>query len=72
MDIICVGIGGNGQSFFMRYLESKSFKINQIQDFDGLKHLSTLINLKKKNRKCKIIYVFNKSFEDICSHYKRK
>lgn len=72
MDIICVGIGGNGQSFFMRYLESKSFKINQIQDFDGLKHLSTPINLDKKNKKCKIIYVFNKSFEAICSHYKRK
>ena len=40
MDIIVIGIGGNGQSYFMNYLQKKSFRINHLTDKDRLKHIS--------------------------------
>ena len=32
MDILVVGIGGNGQSYFMKYLKEKSFRLNNHND----------------------------------------
>lgn len=72
MQIIVVGIGGNGQTYFMKYLKEKSFQINNLSDNDKLKHLSCPSKLLNKHKGCKIIYLYNKSFDAICSHYRRK
>lgn len=72
MNILVVGIGGNGQTFFMNYLDKKLFSVNNIQDSDGLKHISSPIKLIDEYKKCKIIYIYNKTFDAICSHYRRK
>jgi hypothetical protein len=72
MDILVVGIGGNGQTYFMAYLHKKSFRLNHLHDRDGLKHISHPSKLSVQQKKCKIIYVYNKTFEAICSHYRRK
>ena len=71
MDIIVIGIGGNGQSYFMNYLQKKSFRINHLTDKDTLKHISCPSKLSVQHKKCKIIYVYNKTFDAICSHYRR-
>ena len=71
MDILVVGIGGCGQTYFMKYLQEKSFKLNHWDDLDGLKHISCPSKLSVKQKKCKIIYVYNNSFNAICSHYRR-
>lgn len=72
MNILVVGIGGNGQTYFMTYLHKRSFKLNNIHDRDGLKHISCPSKLSGQQKKCKIIYVYNKTFYAICSHYRRK
>ena len=72
MDILVVGIGGSGQSYFMTYLKNKSFRLNDCSDKDGLKHISCPSKLSEQHKKCKIIYVYNTSFNAICSHYRRK
>lgn len=72
MDILVVGIGGNGQTLFMNYLHQNSFRINHRRDGDGLKHMSCPSKLTDKQKKCKIIYVYNKTFDAICSHFRRK
>ena len=72
MDILVVGVGGNGQSYFMTYLKKKSFKLNDHHDRDGLKHISCPSKLSEQHKKCKIIYVYNTTFDAICSHYRRK
>ena len=71
MDIIVIGIGGNGQSYFMNYLQKKSFRINDLTDKDRLKHISCPSKLSVQHKNCKIIYVYNKTFDAICSHYRR-
>lgn len=71
MDIIVIGIGGNGQSYFMNYLQQKSFRINHLTDKDTLKHISCPSKLSVEQKKCKIIYVYNNTFDAICSHYRR-
>ncbi len=72
MNILVVGIGGNGQSYFMTYLHKKSFRLNHLGDQDRLKHISCPSKLSGQQKKCKIIYVYNKTFDAICSHYRRK
>ena len=71
MNILVVGIGGNGQSYFMKYLNKKSFKLNDPHDADMLKHISCPSKLSDQQKKCKIIYVYNNIFDAICSHYRR-
>jgi hypothetical protein len=51
MDILCVGIGGNGQTYFMNYLKKKSFCLNNVEDIDGLKHISTPNKLSEISKK---------------------
>ena len=72
MDFLVVGTGGNGQTYFMQYLIEKSFRINRIYDEDKMKHLSCPSKLSDKHKELKIIYVYNKTFDSICSHYRRK
>jgi len=71
MDILVVGVGGNGQTYFMEYLHKKSFRINNVHDRDKLKHISCPSKLTAKQKRCKIIYVYNKTLDSICSHYRR-
>lgn len=40
INLLCVGLGGCGQSYFMNYLKNKNLKINCSKDSDRLKHLS--------------------------------
>lgn len=71
MDILVVGVGGNGQSYFMTYLKKRLFRLNDHNDRDGLKHISCPSKLSEQHKKCKIIYVYNTTFDAICSHYRR-
>ena len=61
MNIIVVGIGGNGQTYFMQYLHEKSFRLNHLHDADKLKHNSCPTNLNEHQKNSKIIYVYNKN-----------
>lgn len=71
MDILVVGVGGNGQTYFMTYLKKNLFRLNHHNDRDGLKHISCPSKLSEQHKKCKIIYVYNTTFDAICSHYRR-
>ena len=71
IDFICIGIGGSGQTYFMRYLNKKSISTNNLCDKDRIKHISTPKKIPKKYKNHKIIYIFNNSFDAICSHYRR-
>ena len=71
MNILVVGIGGNGQTYFMTYLHKKSFRLNIYNDKDGLKHMSCPSKLSEQQKQCKIIYLYNTTFDAICSHYRR-
>ena len=67
LDILIVGSGGSGQSYFMKQL-GKNFITNSVGDNDGLKHSSSPNNPKLANYKVnKCIFLYNKSFECICS-----
>jgi hypothetical protein len=71
LDILIVGSGGSGQSYFMKQL-GKNFITNSVGDNDGLKHSSSPNNPKLANYKVnKCIFLYNKSFECICSFYRR-
>lgn len=72
MDLLVVGIGGNGQTYFMEYLLQNNFRLNNLLDYDGLKHISCPSKLSVEHKKCKIIYIYNKTFDAVCSHYRRK
>lgn len=71
MDILCIGIGGVGQTTFMKYLNANLFQINHITDADGLKHLSHPEKFTNNPNNIKIIYIYNKTFDAICSLYRR-
>ena len=72
---MCVGPGGNGQTFFMEFMKNH-FNINPHIEFTtqifGLKHLFSPEKLKMDTSKLKVIYVYNNSFDSICSHFRRK
>tara|TARA_B100002019_G_scaffold130439_1_gene112121 strand:- start:619 stop:1224 length:606 start_codon:yes stop_codon:yes gene_type:complete len=71
IDILITGSGGSGQSYFMKQL-GKNFVTNSVGDNDGLKHMSSPNHPKLSNynvKKC--IFLYNKSFECICSFYRR-
>ena len=75
IDILCVGPGGNGQTFFMHFMK-KHFNINPPIEYKsqifGLKHLFSPEKLEIDTSKLKVIYVYNNSFDSICSHFRRK
>tara|TARA_B110001469_G_C9644191_1_gene324913 strand:- start:2081 stop:2314 length:234 start_codon:yes stop_codon:yes gene_type:complete len=55
IDILVVGAGGNGQSYFMNFLKNNKININNCVDKDKLKHMHT-INFKIKKYKNKKMY----------------
>lgn len=76
-NIIIIGYGGSGQTFFMKHIINKlKIKINSLNDSDKLKHISypnelfnEYINI---NKKIKVIFVINDTFTSVCSHFRRK
>ena len=72
-DVLVVGSGGNGQTYFMNFLNENNITTNHIGDRDGLKHLSSPKLLKSLNisfKKC--IFIYNDSLTSILSHFRRK
>ena len=66
-EIIIVGPGGNGQTFFMKNIREFT-KINSVHDYDKLKHSpkpDKFFNDKK------IIFIYGKSFNTVCSHFSK-
>jgi len=71
IDVLVVGAGGNGQTYFMEFLEANGLSTNKLDDSDKLKHMFTpnLIQNNSFIKKC--IFVYNKPYEAIQSHYRR-
>jgi hypothetical protein len=65
MDCIVVGAGGNGQTYFMKFLIKNKININNLRDIDKLKHMP------KPKPKKKYIFIYNDPFKSILSHYRR-
>lgn len=55
LDVLVVSFGGVGTSFLMRFLQ-KYLTINDVDDLDGLKHLSVVP--RALNPRTKIIYIY--------------
>ncbi len=72
LDLLIVGAGGNGQSYFMNFLKKNKIKINSINDKDGLKHKSCPSKIPKKYIIKKCIFLFNEPLSSIKSHYRRE
>lgn len=77
-NIIIIGYGGSGQTFFMKHIINKlKIKINRLNDSDKIKHISypnELFNeyINNINKKIKVIFVINDTFTSVCSHFRRK
>ena len=71
LDVLIVGAGGNGQSYFMQFLENNKLKINSTRDRDNLKHLSHPNKIPKNIRIKKCIFLYNHPYDSIHSHYRR-
>ncbi len=73
IDILVIGSGGNGQTAVMKHLRELGFKTNSLTNKDGLKHLYNPLTVKLKKVNVKLcIFVYNKSFSSVCSHFRRK
>ena len=72
LDVLIVGAGGNGQSYFMKFLTNNNLKINNVCDRDGLKHMSHPKKIPKKLKIKKIIFLYNNPYDSIQSHYRRR
>ena len=72
IDLAVVGSGGNGQSYFMRFLNENGLTINCHGNFDGLKHSKdcNLCTKKVKDVK-KVIFLYNDPLMSILSHFRR-
>ena len=71
LDLLVVGSGGNGQTYFMKFCQNNNIKTNCWNDTDGLKHINhpKLINNKYKIKKC--IFIYNHPYKSILSHFRR-
>lgn len=70
LELLIVGFGGVGQTYFMEFCQKQDIKINSTIDKDKLKHLSDPNNLKIKIEKC--IYIYNDPYKSIRSHFRRR
>ena len=71
INVLVVGAGGNGQTYFMKFLKKNSININHINDRDKLKHLSSPDKIKKNIKIDKCIFLYNDPYLCVLSHYKR-
>jgi hypothetical protein len=72
LDVLVIGSGGNGQTYFMEFLERNGLKINKLDDSDKLKHPCSPSKLDDLNITDKIIFIYNSPYESIQSHYRRE
>lgn len=74
IDVLVVGPGGSGQTYFIDFLQKNGLKTNCILDSDGLKHLSRPEQLHEQIhehihiKKC--IFLFNHPYRTVLSHYR--
>jgi hypothetical protein len=71
LDILVVGAGGNGQTYFMQFLEKHKLRINNPADKDKLKHMSHPNKIPKNIKIKKCIFLYNSPYDSIYSHYRR-
>jgi hypothetical protein len=76
INLLVIGYGGSGQTFFMRHIKNNfGFCINNLTDKDKLKHISfpnnNFDNIINNNANIKIIFVINDCFNSVCSHFRR-
>ena len=71
IDILVVGPGGCGQTGLIKFLRNNNIKINNLADRDLLKHMPNPNMIQKNVKINKCIFVVNKSFESVCSHFRR-
>jgi len=71
MKILVVGSGGNGQSYFMKFLRKNKIEINDEHDRDNIKHLSSPKFLNITDKKIRIIFLYNHPYMAIQSHFRR-
>lgn len=72
IDLLIIGAGGNGQTYFMDFCIKNGLKINHLQDRDGLKHLSRPERLRRNLKINKCIFLYNEPVKAVLSHYRRK
>ena len=70
MEVLVVGSGGNGQTFFMQFLSKNNITTNNTSDTDGLKHISSPTLLQNHIIK-KCIFIYNDPLKSILSHFRR-
>jgi len=70
IDVLVVGAGGNGQTYFMKFLNKNKIVTNHLGDKDMMKHKSCPSKIRKKNIK-KCIFIYNDPLKSILSHYRR-
>ena len=66
--ILIVGAGGVSQTYFMEFLKNNNVDINDIGDFDNLKHIPIPSNL---NGIEKCIFLYNNPYYSLLSHFKK-
>lgn len=71
MKILVVGSGGNGQSYFMKFLRKNKIEINDEHDRDNIKHLPSPKFLNITDKKIRIIFLYNHPYMAIQSHFRR-
>lgn len=68
-ELLIVGYGGGGQTYFMQFCKDQNITTNNIKDIDGLKHLPSPKGLKINVQKC--IYIYNDPYFAMRSHFRR-
>ena len=71
IELLVVGPGGSGQSYFMKYIKRHVFTNHQ-DDFDGLKHKGCPTKIDNTYKIGKCIFLYNDPLKAIHSHYRRK
>jgi hypothetical protein len=71
IELLVVGPGGSGQSYFMKYIKRHVFANHQ-DDFDGLKHKGCPTKIDSSYKIGKCIFLYNDPLKAIHSHYRRK
>ena len=72
IDLLIVGPGGYGQTYFMEFCKNNNLNTNNIHDKDRLKHLSNPTNLNNKIKVKRCIFLYDNLYNLILSHYEEK
>ncbi len=72
IDVLVVGAGGNGQTYFMKFLKQNKIKTNRLNDKDKLKHKKCPSKIPDRFTIKKCIYLFNEPLSSVKSHFRRE